>query len=637
VFALYAATAYPDLAGGDSGELAAAVATGGVIHPPGYPLYALVGRLFVALPLSSSVAGRLNLLSAVCDAVAAGLLCAAVARRSASRAAGLVAAASFALAPAVWRYAICAEVFALNNLLGALLLWLAVRYDEGAERRFAVAGALVCGLGLSNHHTFVLAALPVAAWALARGRSDLLRARAVGALAGAAAIGLLPYAYLPIEASGSSAVSWGAASTLSGFWTHVLRREYGTLHLAVEGLASGASPAATLAAWGASALEQLGWWGAAVACVGVAAAGVRWRRAGLEAAILGGAALSVGVIVLLGNLPVADPLHREIVARFWQQPALLSSVLLAEGAAAIASRVGRAALAWTPVGLLMVAPLPARFAAMDRHTSTLVRQYGAEILRAAPADALLFTKGDLITSTLRYLQAVEGARPDVRVVDQELLGYVWSRPRLLRAHPELRIPGPRYMPGAPDGFAMKDLLDANYGRAPLLVCGGIKPGDTSADAAYGRWPMGVCERVERGDSPVDVDAWIAESGKALPVIDFRGQARPDGSWEAIVWSDYWEVRQARAAHLISIAGADPARRRFIVAAVGILEGIVDDNPGAPAHVHRNLAMALGREGFETDGQRARAASAWRRYLEAGPPDDPQRAAIEKEIARLEGR
>jgi hypothetical protein len=36
VLIVYARTLYPGVAGGDSGELAGAIATGGVIHPPGY-------------------------------------------------------------------------------------------------------------------------------------------------------------------------------------------------------------------------------------------------------------------------------------------------------------------------------------------------------------------------------------------------------------------------------------------------------------------------------------------------------------------------------------------------------------------------------------------------------------------------
>ena len=639
-FVLYAATAYPDVAGGDSGELVAAVATGGVIHPPGYPLYAILGRVFALLPLASGVAGRLNLLSAACDGAAAAFLFAAVQRRTRSRAAGLSAAAAFALAPVVWQYAVCAEVFALNNLLVTVLLWLAVRYGEEKATRHAVCGAFVAGLGLSNHHTSVLVAAPLAAWVLRWGRDRLLTARMLASLAAALLLGLAPYAYLPLAARHASEVSWGATGTWSGFWTHVLRREYGTLRLAAEGVAQGASPLSTLGAWADAARTEFGVVGLVLPCLGVTAALVPNRKDGLAVASIVALTLSVGVIVALGNLPVTDALHREIVARFWQQPAVLLAALCGGGVALLERRapasVPRGAL-WAAVAAVLLVPVPGRFVAMDRHTSTLVRSYGSEILRAAPHGALLVTKGDLITNTVRYLQAVEHVRPDVRVVDQELLGYAWLRPQIERAHPEVVIPGDRYMPGAPDAFTIKDLFDANYGHAPILVCGGIKPGDTSSDATYGRWPFGLCERVQCGDAPVDVDAWIEDSRRALPAIDFRGQPHPDGSWEGIVWGDCWEVRQARAAHLIALAGGDPGRRRFLGIAAGILEGIVDENPDVPPHVYRNLATALGRQGFETADQRARAASAWRRYLEIGPKDDPQRAAIEKEIARLEGR
>jgi hypothetical protein len=416
----------------------------------------------------------------------------------------------------------------------------------------------------------------------------------------------------------------------------VLRREYGTLHLAVEGIAGASSSFATFGAWVDALAGQFAFVGAFLPFLGASSC-IRWSRgAPLGAVLVGAAALSVGVVVALGNLPVTDALHRQIVARFWQEPALLLAILCGEAVAQLERRWSRR-LVDAAVALVLLAPLPWRFAAADRHTSTLVRSYGAEILRAAPQGALLVTKGDLITNTVRYLQTVEGVRPDVEVVDQELLGYAWQAPRLQKAHPDIVFPGRRYAPGAPDGFVIKSFFDANYGKQPILVCGGIKPGDASSEATYGRWPFGLCERVERGDLPVNVDDWVRESEEALPRIDFRGQAHPDGSWEGVVWSDYWEVRQARAAHLITLAGADPSRRRFIGIAADILQELVEQHPEAPAHVYRNLATALGRRGFENDAQRALAAKAWRRYLEQAPQEDPQRAAIEKEIARLEGR
>jgi hypothetical protein len=642
----YVLTLYPSVAGGDSGELVGAVGGGGVIHPPGYPAYAVLGQLFARLPFGT-LAWRLNLMSAVCDAAAAALLFLATCLYTRSRGGGLAAAALFAFSPGVWRYAIAAEVFALNNLIASALVLLALLYVARKERRFATLGAFVFGLGMSNHHTVLFTAAPLAAWVLWSGHRDLLRAPALGGLLLAFAAGLLPYAYLPLATRHHAVVSWGAADTWSGFLTHVLRREYGTFQLAPTGVAGpGATSTETLGAWLSDVLEQVGALGGALAVLGllaslrnvaVAERGTIARNAlrgmGGALVLVAPVVLSVGVLATLGNLPVSDVLHRGIVARFWQQPNLFVCLWCGAGLATLGTLVG--ARFEIPAALVIaLAAFGFRFSAMDRSKSMLVREYGASILRAAPPHALLFTKGDLITNTVRYLQLAENERPDVRIVDQELLGLPWMRTQVFLEYPDVVIPGARYMPGASDGFTMKELLDKNVGRSPILICGGVKAGDTSADATYGLWPWGLCDRVNRGADPVNLDAWVKDSEVALPTIDFADQAHPKGSWEDIVWSDYWEVRQERAAQLLRLAGHDPAKHKYIVLAGQILSSLVAENPDAPAHIYRNLATALGRAGLDTREQKARAADAWQHYLDVTPNSDSQRAAIEQEVRRL---
>ncbi|TAN33252.1 DUF2723 domain-containing protein, partial [Patescibacteria group bacterium] len=65
VFLIYAITCFRNVCGGDSGELIAAAASGGAAHPPGYPLYTVLARLFTLVPVGS-LASRVNLLSAMC-------------------------------------------------------------------------------------------------------------------------------------------------------------------------------------------------------------------------------------------------------------------------------------------------------------------------------------------------------------------------------------------------------------------------------------------------------------------------------------------------------------------------------------------------------------------------------------------
>src|SRR4029453_14995991 len=60
---------------GDSGELAAAVHVVGIPHPPGYPLYVLLGKLFSVLAPVGKPAVRLNVFSAVCSGASVTFLC----------------------------------------------------------------------------------------------------------------------------------------------------------------------------------------------------------------------------------------------------------------------------------------------------------------------------------------------------------------------------------------------------------------------------------------------------------------------------------------------------------------------------------------------------------------------------------
>ncbi|MQY69884.1 MAG: DUF2723 domain-containing protein [Firmicutes bacterium] len=62
-FGVYLKTLCPTVYIGDSGELIAAAYTLGIPHPPGYPLYCLLGKLFTLLPFGT-IAYRVNLMSA---------------------------------------------------------------------------------------------------------------------------------------------------------------------------------------------------------------------------------------------------------------------------------------------------------------------------------------------------------------------------------------------------------------------------------------------------------------------------------------------------------------------------------------------------------------------------------------------
>ena len=94
-FALYLFTLAPTVTFWDSGELIAASWQMGISHQPGYPLFAVMGRLFSSLPFGS-VAYRYNILSAFFSSLTVVFLYLAI-REAAGEGAGDVLPAAIAL------------------------------------------------------------------------------------------------------------------------------------------------------------------------------------------------------------------------------------------------------------------------------------------------------------------------------------------------------------------------------------------------------------------------------------------------------------------------------------------------------------------------------------------------------------
>ena len=200
---LYGRTLCPTVSWYDSAEFSASAASLRVVpHPPGYPLYTILGHVFSWLP--GEAAWGLNVMSAVFGVLAVVLLHRVALRLPLRAVAAVVPPAMLAVAPSVWANAVVAEVYTpgLSFLLGALLLCLLAR--DRAQPRWAWAGAFVAGLGLGVHMSLATWGLGFAALVGAAGwpafredpRAALLRwglGCAVAALLGACVFLLIPF------------------------------------------------------------------------------------------------------------------------------------------------------------------------------------------------------------------------------------------------------------------------------------------------------------------------------------------------------------------------------------------------------------------------------------------------------------
>ncbi len=142
----------------DTAELQAVGPLMGTAHPTGFPTYVLLGWLAsVILQPLGEPAFRMNLLSAICVAVAAGVTVDLVRALTGSVVLGVMAGLGLALTPIAWGMATHAEAHTLHLALVAILLRLLVAWDarvrpaDSGERtdrgdRFLVAAAVVFGL-----------------------------------------------------------------------------------------------------------------------------------------------------------------------------------------------------------------------------------------------------------------------------------------------------------------------------------------------------------------------------------------------------------------------------------------------------------------------------------------------------------
>ncbi len=247
-------------------------------------------------------------------------------RRAFQLVAAAVGALLLAFSSVFWAYSVVAEVFALNNLLAALLLFVGCEWCRRPDRvRLLWLLALLLGLAFSNQQTIVLLVPALAVLGLRGWRRVSLRTAAVAL--GALVAGLLPYLYLPIAASADPAMNWGDPTSWTRFVNDVTRGDYGTTTL-VAGGRSG-SIATNLGQLWAGLVHGFVYAGILLAIAGIWWA---WQHRRLE-----GVALVVGFIVA-GPLFQAytrtaypDPLTKGIVARFYILPSIPLAILAALG------------------------------------------------------------------------------------------------------------------------------------------------------------------------------------------------------------------------------------------------------------------------------------------------------------------
>jgi hypothetical protein len=485
VLVLYLLTLAPTTAMWDTSEYITAAYTLGIPHPPGNPLFVLLGRVATLVPFGS-VAVRVNMLAALCSAGTAAVWFLVAERVLAHwftlRWARLTGAAGAALLSAtaftVWNQSVVNEkVYTVSLVFFAIVSWLTVLWCDDPDGRRAdrilVLIAYLIGLGYANHPAGFLVGPAVTVAVLARRPRTVLRWRLILAAVFALGLGLTPFAVEPIRAAHHPALNEGeptgctdsigfrctfSSTTYSRLMDNINRVQY-----AKPSLSERQAPLSAQAgmwwlyfkwqwlrdAQGSQAGLQL-----ALALLffglGVAGGVVHWRHDRASFWFFGPLIFTVTVVLVYymnfkygaSQAPELTGVAREVRDRdyfyLWSYSAW--SVWAALGLAALwralAVRVqGEGASRWlttAPVLLLGVFPLVGNWRDASRARDTTTREWAHDLLDSVEPYGILITLGDNDTFPLWFAQVVEGVRRDVTVAVTSLLNTDWYPRALLR-------------------------------------------------------------------------------------------------------------------------------------------------------------------------------------------------------------
>lgn len=405
-----------------------------IAHPTGYPLYSLLLKLATYLPMGD-IAYRANLLSALSAAgavlftyLAARLITARffspnnLVGEILTRVPALFGALILAFGETFWSQAVIAEVYALQALLTAVMLWLVVRWggerreERGVKReRVSPRSSLLvisffAGLMLTHHRMSVLIFPAIAVYVLTIDRAVLKHPLTVLKMVAVFALPLLLYLYLPIRGTVTSSLDGAYQNTPDGFLNWVLGTAY-TVFISQNPF----NQTRDAAYYFDLLINDFGALGLLLASVGFVALFLRaWREW-----ILLALALLANLIFVL-TYRVAD------INVFFIPTFVLVALFIAAGLAGLlwfayyafaprwatmAATVGAVVLLLLPFALLR-----AHYARVDLSNKFDVIDYGrAALSQRLPQNATIVgILGEM--SLLRYLQENSGQRPDIETL-----------------------------------------------------------------------------------------------------------------------------------------------------------------------------------------------------------------------------
>lgn len=413
VFVVYLITRTPTVGLIDSGELAAGCYLLNILHPTGYPLWTLLGRIASLFPLGS-VVNRVALMSAFFSTVSIALFILLLKRLgcsfSVSTALGMVLGFSIP----VWSVSTDVEVYSLSLAL-IIIVWLTVAASD--LRTSYLFFAYIAGLTLTNHMFGLSVVIGAGVVLLLQGKSQIVKRLPLMLVL--FLLGLSPYLFLILRAHCEPVLAWGNPVDLERFWWHITGKQYRVWMFS-------SSLNEVLRNAGKGTLLLLG----ALGYILLPFALYGWARLFRERkAVASGLTISLLISFLYAvNYSIPD------IEAYFIPPLMSLLIFTAVGIEGLRGYLRKFRhLIWlVAIGILIF-----NFPSQNRADDWVAYDQALNTLNSADSNAIIITDWWDIYAPIFYLQQVEGVRPDVCIIDKELVRRSWYFKYLEKKYPWL--------------------------------------------------------------------------------------------------------------------------------------------------------------------------------------------------------
>jgi hypothetical protein len=459
-FVVYLFTLCPSVDFIDAGELSAITHLFGIAHPTGYPTFTILGGIWAMLPIGNSIY-RMNVLSALECAAAVGVFFHLIwfllgiaerkklpaAKKTKQRNGQQLRHASIPGDPAravlavfgalmigfsetYWSTALSIEVYSLHMLFVSIVLWLFVtsqfdtQLDERGRMRRWLFFALMLGLSFTNHMTTILLMPAIAVTYFWKNRFNAASWMRIAKATPVFALGLLPYLYLPLRAAANPVFNWGNPQTLERFFWHISGKQY-----RVWLFAGGDAAKKQLEYFFSTFPGEFAWFGSALALVGLVYVFFHGRKLGVMLALL-----FFGCVLYSINYDIHD------IDSYFLLAYIMMGVWCAFGLLALIRQLRRDEfrVALASAAVLTGITVGMQWSAVSNSGNFLVEDYTRNMFNSLKPNALIVSyQWDFWVSASYHYQYVDGLRPDVVVIDKELMRRSWYLDQLKRNHPDI--------------------------------------------------------------------------------------------------------------------------------------------------------------------------------------------------------